>query len=336
MLPDKRAFSAQRTDRQVFVESPLQTSTMELTLPSHNSLLGDLSELDTWLAGIGVPARPSDRIHHLIELLRELKPPGLALTITREEQRQYMYALAELVEFHQIFTWLRQENPAVLRPKLTRSLSGSLDPADESATNNVGRNTIFELSLASEWRRAGLEVVIGEPDLRLILGPQEFVVECKRPFDWSGIVRCLKDAKRQLRKSSARANAGAPKGVIAISLSKIVARGERIFWADSMADKSKLGEIIESELAANRWRWWNKVQFDDSIAGVLFHLSLPADVGKGDHFALLSFSNIYQAGANRDALALLNQVMEPLFRDSTPNLSKVHPPAPPSRLRKRE
>jgi hypothetical protein len=247
-----------------------------------------------------------------------------------------MYALAELVEFHQIFTWLRHENPALLRPKLIRSLSGSLDPADESANNNVGRNTIFELSLASGWRRAGLEVVIGEPDLRLILGPQEFVVECKRPFDWTGIVRCLKDARHQLRKSTARATAGAPKSVIAISLSKIVARGEIIFWADSMADKSKLGEIIESELAANRWRWWNKVQFDDSIAGVLFHLSLPADVGKGDHFALLSFSNIYQAGANREALALLNQAMEPLFRDSTPSLSKVHPAAPPSRLRKRE
>ena len=103
-----------------------------------------------------------------------------------------------------------------------------------------------------------------------------------------------------------------------------------------MADKSKLEEIIESELAANSWRWWNKVQFDDSIAGVLFHLSLPADVGKGDHFALLSFSNIYQAGANREALALLNQAMEPLFRDSTPGLRKVHPPAPSSRPRKRE
>ncbi len=248
------------------------------------------------------------------------------MTITREEQRQYMYALAELVEFHQIFTWLKQENPAVLRPKLIRSLSGSLDPADESAKNNVGRNTIFELSLASEWRRAGLEVVIGEPDLRLILSPQEFVVECKRPFDWTGIARCLKDAKRQLRKSTARATAGAPKGVIAISLSKIIARGERIFWADSMADKSELGQIIESELAANRWRWWNDVQFDDSVAGVLFHLSLPADVGKGDHFALLSFSNVYQAGANREALVLLNQAIEPLYRDSTPSLAKVHAP----------
>ena len=299
---------------------------MELTLPSHNSLLGDLAELDPWLAGMGISAQSSDRIHRLIELLRYLKPPGPVLSITREEQRHYMYALAELVEFHQIFTWLRHENPAVLRPKLMRSLSGSLDPADESATNNVGRNTIFELSLASEWRRAGLEVAIGEPDLRLILGSQEFVVECKRPFDWSGMVRCLKDAKRQLRKGSVRATAGAPKGVVAISLSKIVARGQRIFWADSMADKSKLGEIIESELAANRGRWWNKVQFDDSIAGVLFHLSLPADVGKGDHFALLSFSNIYQAGANREALALLNQAVEPLYRDSMPSLMKVHGP----------
>jgi hypothetical protein len=124
---------------------------MELTLPSHNSLLGDLSELDNWLAGMGVPARSSDRIHQLIELLRELKPPGLPLTITREEQRQYMYALAELAEFHQIFTWLRQENPAVLRPKLMRSLSGSLDPADESArtTSDAIRSSNFP------WHRNG-------------------------------------------------------------------------------------------------------------------------------------------------------------------------------------
>jgi hypothetical protein len=297
---------------------------MELTLPSHNSLLGDLSELDTWLAGMGVPTRSSDRIHQLIELLRELKPTSPALTITREEQRQYMYALAELVEFHQIFTWLRRENPAVLRPKLVRSLSGSLDPADESTKNNVGRNTIFELALASEWRRAGLEVVIGEPDLRLILGLQEFVVECKRPFDWTGIVRCLKDAKRQLCKAGVRAETGAPKGVIAISLSKIVARGERIFWADSMSDKAKLGQIIETELTANRWRWWNQMQFDESTAGVLFHLSLPADVGNGDHFALLSFSNIYQAGPNETALAHLNEAMEPLYRDPPSRLVKVH------------
>ena len=59
---------------------------------------------------------------------------------------------------------------------------------------------------------------------------------------------------------------------------------------------------------------------------MLFHLSLPADVGHGDHFALLSFSNVYQAGPNPEALALLNKAMEPLYSDVAPGLFKVHPP----------
>lgn len=301
---------------------------MEFTIAGHNSLLGDLAVLDQWLASMDVPARSTDRIHRLLRLLTDLNPGnvGPALRITREERRLYMYALAELVEFHQIFTWLKEENPLVLGRKLVRALSGSVDPLKESVTNSVGRNTMFELSLAAEWRRAGLDVAIGEPDLQLMLGQQEFLVECKRPFDWPGVVRGLKDAGRQLRRDGARAKPGAPKGVIAISLSRVIAGGEQIFLADSMADKSKLQEIIEHELAANRWRWWTRIQFDESIAAVLFHLSLPADVGQGDHFALLSFSNVYQAGADGKVLALLNQAIEPLYRDAAPDLMKVHAP----------
>ena len=298
---------------------------MERTIASHNSLLGDLAGLDAWLGEMGVSPRSSDRIHQLIKLLNEIKPlgSGSAMRITREQQRQYMYALAEIVEFHQIFLALKEEDPKVLGPKLIHCLSGSLDPADETVRNNVARNTIFELALASEWRTAGVNVQIGDPDLRLMVGAQEFLVECKRPFDWSGIVRSLKDAKRQISKSGAREKPGTPKGVIAISLTKIVARGERILWADSMADKDKLGEIIQQELAANRWRWWNEVRFDGSVAGVLFHLSMPADVGNGEHFGLLKFSNIYPATPDERALAVLNQAMEPLYQDSPSPLTKI-------------
>jgi hypothetical protein len=298
---------------------------VEQTIESHNSLLGDLAGLDAWLNQMNVPTRSSDRIHQLIKLLTELKPPGLgsAMRITREQQRQYMYALAELVEFHQIFLALRGEDPKVIGPKLIHCLSGSLDPADETVRNNQARNTIFELALASEWRSAGVNVQIGDPDLRLTLGVQEFLVECKRPFDWNGVVRCLKGARRQLSKSGARVKVGAPKGVIAISLTKILARGERVFWADSMADKAKLGEIIEEELAVNRWRWSKDVHFDSSVAGVLFHLSLPADVGNGEHFGLLKFSNIYPATSDETALAVLNEAMEPLYQDLPPPLTKI-------------
>jgi hypothetical protein len=300
---------------------------MELTIPDQSSLLGDLGALDSWLAALSVPSRSTDRIHQLVRLLTEVNPQsaGAAVEFTTEQRRAYMYALAELIEFHQIFTQLRAEDPSVLRPKLLRALSGSLDPAEERASNSVGRNTIFELALAAEWRRAGVSVLIGEPDLRVVFDQQEFLVECKRPFDWSGVCRCIKDATRQLKKNGVKPKPGEAKGVIAISLSRVIAGGEQIFFAESMSDKSKLQEIIEHSVAANRWRWGNSIRFDDSISAVLFHLTLPADVDRGNHFALLSFSNVYQASANPRALVLLNQAMEPLYRDSTPPLMKVHP-----------
>lgn len=300
---------------------------MQLTIPDQSSLLGDLAALDSWLAALGVPSRSTDRIHQLVRLLTELKPQSApaAVKITTEQRRAYMYALAELIEFHQIFTQLRAEDASVLRPKLLRALSGSLDPADERASNTVGRNTIFELALAAEWRRAGISVLIGEPDLRVVFNQQEFLVECKRPFDWSGVGRGMKDANRQLKRNGARPRHGAAKGVIAISLSRVIASGEQIFFADTMSDKAKLQDIIEHCVEANRWRWSNSVRFDDSIAAVLFHLTMPTDVGGGDHFALLSFSNVYQACRDPRPLVLLNQAMEPLYRDSTPPLMKVHP-----------
>src|SRR5207249_3181576 len=114
---------------------------------------------------------------------------GQAVTVTREEQRRYLFSLAELLEFQQISVHLREEDRGVIGPKLIRALSGATDPASEDVRNSVGRNTTFELSLAAEWRRAGLCVQIGEPDILLRVGNQEFLVECKRPFAWSSILR---------------------------------------------------------------------------------------------------------------------------------------------------
>jgi hypothetical protein len=132
-------------------------------------------------------------------------------------------------------------------------------------------------------------------------------------------VRGLKDASRQLKRNGAQAKPGAPKGVIAISLSRIIAGGNRfssrIQWLTNPSCKKS---------STMNWR---------PIAGggrehrrSIVPFALPADVGHGDHFALLSCSNVYQPGANREALALLNQAIEPLYRDAVPDLMNVHAP----------
>lgn len=172
---------------------------------SHKSFVEGFDGIDNWLSSKGVPPRSTDRIHQLIKVVRAHNPRvlGSEVTMTKEEQRQYMFALAELLEFHQISMGLRDEDPAILGPKLIRALSGSTDPAQETRKNNDGRNTTFELSLAAEWRRSGLKVEIGEPDIKLAVGDQLFLVECKRPFVWTGLRSCLNHASRQLQQNGA-------------------------------------------------------------------------------------------------------------------------------------
>ncbi len=168
---------------------------------------------------------------------------------------------------------------------------------------------MFELSLAAEWRRAGLNAAIGEPDITLPVGNQIFLVECKRPFTWPGIVSCLRHAKRQLRENGASPVPCAPKGVIAISLNRVISGGNQLFFAESLADKTRLGDLINSELESNRWRWLDNVHFDESMAAVAFHLNLPADVQEGPQFALMSSLNHCKASLNEEALAIFTQAM---------------------------
>jgi hypothetical protein len=278
---------------------------------THKSLVESFDGLDEWLSSKGVSPRGTDRIHQLLEVVRTHNPRvlGPVLQMTQKEQRQYMFALAELLEFHQIAAWLRDENPAILGPKLDRALSGSVDPAEETLKNSDGRNTMFELSLAAEWRRAGLNIEIGEPDIQLTVGNQKFLVECKRPFTWTGIVSCLRHAKRQLRENGISAEPGAPKGVIAVSLNRVISAGEQLFFAESLADRTKVGDLINSELEFNRWRWFETIRFDESMAAVAFHLNLPAGVDEGPQFALMSSLNGYKASPNEDALTIFREAM---------------------------
>lgn len=273
--------------------------------------MGSFDGLDDWLSSKGVLPRGMDRIHQLIQAVRAHDPRllGPVVQMTNEEQRRYMFALAELIEFREIATWLREEDPTILRLKLNRALSGSTDPVKETLNNKDGRNAIFELYLAAEWRRAGLNVEIGEPDIKLTVGNQVFLVECKRPFTWPGVVSCLRHANRQLRENGTSPIPGAPKGVIAISLNRVITQGQLLFFAESLADRTKVGDLINSELESNRWRWFDTIRFDESMAAVTFYLNLPAGVDEGCQFALMSSLNGYQAGANVEALSIFRQAM---------------------------
>jgi len=101
-------------------------------------------------------------------------------------------------------------------------------------------------------------------------------------------------------------------GVIAICVSRIFTRGVSLFRANSQADVDVLAEELESFL--NRYkREWFTLRMDPRIGAVLFHLSIPTDVGNHDHFALYSTSNIYPATDERRYVETLDREMARLY-----------------------
>lgn len=89
-----------------------------------------------------------------------------------------------------------------------RALCGPISPFDEQPKNSEARNTMFELSLAADWKNAGSEVELGEPDIKLRAPAALFQTECKRPFSENSVRKNIEDAASQLGKELNRHGTG--------------------------------------------------------------------------------------------------------------------------------
>src|SRR5207244_264613 len=75
-------------------------------------------------------------------------------------------ALGESAELADLLPFLKSQKRDTIRPKLERALIGPVIPTDEDQNSSRGRNTLFELDLASKLWTAELEPILGErPDL---------------------------------------------------------------------------------------------------------------------------------------------------------------------------
>lgn len=218
------------------------------------------------------------RLDHLITVVR-LRRYGVTVGRSVEEElRQeglhYIITLTESTEFGDILPFLRTCDPNVIRPKLRNVLRGPLLPTDEDADSNQARNILFELNLAARLHRAGFEPVVGErPDVACEVDGKWLFFECKRPFSPGKISKLITKAARQL-KSDLAARPGA-RGVIAMSLSKVMNAGDRLYTFDQEAE-GRLG--LADALTEAAWRFRNAEQqfVGSKIVGMIYHVITPA------------------------------------------------------------
>lgn len=276
----------------------------------YEEILDTLGELDTWLTGLGIEPK-HDRIHKALDSLRKAQTNTEKVKAGEEPERidnaeEFYFGIVEALDFYDIYRAFKNEPAKVLRPKLEVALSGPFLPRDETKENSAGRNTMFELSLAAEWRLLGLQVDIGEPDITLTLDKTPFLVECKRPFRESSIRPNVREAARQLGEKLERAGAGTPAGIIAVSVTRCFNPGDKIFVGNKEEDIEKLGGRVDQLMRENEHHW-AKLECHPRLVAVMFHISTPADIQ--ERLTRAMFTTIMPVGKPGEELELIRKAL---------------------------
>jgi len=214
-------------------------------------------------------------LHRLIEISAQRVSGERVTGLGLDEQPLYLTALVESAELGETADYLATCDPDILRPKLRDILRGPPLPIEEDSTSNHARNIMFELSLAAKFDRVGVRAHLSEhPDLWIEVGGKKLLVECKRPFARRAVKDRLSDARRQLDRRFPNEPAGT-RGLIALSLSKVINRGDKVLeYSSEPAGRLALEKELENMVVELRGRW--KTFEGKKILGVLAHVITPA------------------------------------------------------------
>ena len=268
--------------------------------------------MDEWLRSLGI-APKQDRWHQAAEMVQRGKEQRDFIENggSRERIDNYVDGLFEAMEIHEIMRAFRGNTPEVLKVKLARALCGPASPLEERPKNSSARNTMFELSLAADWKNSGIDVELGEPDIRIRFAPAAYQVECKRPFSENSVRSNIVDAASQLGDILDTPGNENDYGIVAISLSRVFRKGNLVCFAPEGTGRRVINETLAEMLDENVDEWGLRRfrELHERIVAVMFHLAAPWDIN-GERLIHLSTSNFIETGKNAAGWKALQENLE--------------------------
>jgi hypothetical protein len=269
-----------------------------------------LTQAIAWFAALGLQSKPRDRLNAALNTARRFERIVRGYAATGQmpaEAPPSVQALVEALEFYLIHEAFGCGSVVddVLKQKLAQTLSGPKSPLLENQRNSVGRNIMFELALAAEWKTKNMSMEMGEPDISLNLDKSTFLVECKRPLSEHSVRANIKDAAQQLATKLASQDDLRSFGIIAISLTRLINPGN----IASVAPTEVRRAAVDAEIIALRRSHpeWRKIGFHPNVAALLFHSRMPW-LGKG-LIDYLSVSQYVTAGSETRGYEILKKYL---------------------------
>jgi hypothetical protein len=178
--------------------------------------------------------------------------------------------LTESTEFVDIHSGLSRAADLHMVPKLKQFVGGAAMLQDETVAANQPRNVGFELLIAAFAASVGVNVNLEPPaDLSFVGTTQRYFVECKRPFAEKKLANRIRKGLKQLgRRYSAAECPDEARGILAISVSRVVNRGSLMLNVNTANVDAEMDRIFEI-LIRRYSRYWLTIADRRTVAVLL-------------------------------------------------------------------
>ena len=208
-----------------------------MTIPTetYEAVFEQFSAAISWMTGLGIKLSPG-RIYHYEKVVRHWKDAYKTATANEVQQifPDFVSSLFEVADFVSIYKAF--ENVAALQltsiiDKIQKGVSGPINAADETPDSTAARNFLYEATVAAKAHRPdkGIEAILdARSDTGISLNGKKLWVECKRVTTVERLEGNARKASSQLEKILAGEVGSGHRGIVALDVSKILNRGDRI------------------------------------------------------------------------------------------------------------
>ena len=209
-----------------------------MTIPtqSYEAIFEQYSAAMSWMEGLGVRLN-SGRTSNYARVIQHWT--DAYKTASAEEGRQIfpdfvssMFEVFDFVGIHKAFGSVPVHELALVIQKLQKAVNGPIDAADESPDSTAARNFLFEVAVAAKAHcpdRGVAAILDAKSDTGIRLDGRKLWIECKRVTSLEKIESNARKASSQLERVLAAETGAGHRGIVALDISKILNRGDKIY-----------------------------------------------------------------------------------------------------------
>lgn len=209
---------------------------MSIPTETYEAIFDQYSAAMSWMAGLGIKLSPG-RTSHYEKVVGHWKEAYKTATV--DEGRQIlpdfvssMFEVLDFVSIYKAFDGVPAHQLTPIIQKLQKGVNGPINAVDETPDSTAARNFLFEALVAAKAHRPdkGIEAIFdARSDTGISLNGKKLWVECKRVTTIDKIESNVRKASSQLETILAGEIGSGHRGIVAVDVSKILNRGDKIF-----------------------------------------------------------------------------------------------------------